>query len=603
MRDELMNDDLMKCATCSTPRASRYAAYCHVCGSPLPELPPDPNDPAAAPAHQGWEDPAAAAGAVFATGAGARDDPGFADPAGAEGVPANVPSYPAGVPPHADDASVRQPDPAPARPPTENGGVRVYERPETPPSVQRRRRLTLLLAGIGVAISLLLLFLGPLRSVFGARSEPAWSPPGTETPAAAVVATLPPGMSAAQATAQARRGTATVAPTWTPGVDIGTAPAGGETPGSGAVATGAVATGAVAPAATVVLPTLAPAATATPAPTATAPAPTATVPAPTAAPTATAAPAAEPPPTAAGSGATIPGAISGGRAIAFVSDRSGSPQVWVMDAAGANQIPVTREGQNTSPSWSPDNRYLYYLGRRGGEAGIYRLDVSTGREERVLQDASIISARPLPNGELAILRTESGRYALYVGDRRLFQLDRSFQFQFSPDGRRVVIDPNSDPRAISVVDVSSTRAQEVAPARSWNAGWGQGERLVYVSDRSGIAAVYIAGPNGEEARAVSPGDKWSQAPAFSSDGAQIAFIAGDGGAWNVYVVSAAGQNARKVGGPANPGKSPFWQPGGAQIAYESNRGGNWDIYVTDPNGSERALTNDPGNDVDPAWTW
>ena len=113
----------------------------------------------------------------------------------------------------------------------------------------------------------------------------------------------------------------------------------------------------------------------------------------------------------------------------------------------------------------------------------------------------------------------------------------------------------------------------------------------------------MAGPNGEEARAVSPGDKWSQAPAFSSDGAAIAFIGGDGPAWNVYIVQATGGNARRVGGPANPGKSPAWQPAGRLIVYESDRAGNWDIYATDPDGNERPLTNDPGNDVDPAWTW
>lgn len=589
MRDDMVDDDLMKCPTCDTPRASRYAAYCHVCGSPLPELPPAPEDLTDPAARQGWEDPATAAGAVF--GAGEQ-----------------APSYPTGTPgpgPVRCDSS-NAPPPAspageygsPAAPAPAAGGVKVYDRPETPPSVERRRRLTWILAGIGVAVSLLLLLLGPLRDVLGARNEPAWTPPGTETPAEVILATLPPGMSAAQATAQARRGTPTAAPTWTPGVELATA-APGTTPGE---AGGAVAT--------VVLPTLAPAPTATAVP----PTPTSvppTQPPATEAPAATLPPPSPTPaPTATGvtAGGSIPGAISGGRAVAFVSDRSGSPQVWIMDAAGANQIPVTREGQNTSPSWSQDNRYLYYLGQRGGQTGVYRLDVTTGQEERLLQDASVVSARPLPNGQLAILRTENGRYALYVDDRRLFQLDRSFQFQFSPDGRRVVIDPNSDPRTITVVDVSSTRAEEVAPARSWNAGWGQGNRLIYVSDRTGIASVYIAGPNGEEARAISPADKWSQAPAFSSDGSLIAFIGGDGPAWNVYMVGASGagaggENARRVGGPANPGKSPLWQPGGQLVAYESNRAGNWDIFVTDPNGNERALTNDPGNDVDPAWTW
>jgi Tol biopolymer transport system component len=233
---------------------------------------------------------------------------------------------------------------------------------------------------------------------------------------------------------------------------------------------------------------------------------------------------------------------------------------------------------------------------------VYRLDITTGVEERVLSDPDLVAARPLPGGDLALVRMENGLYTLYAGDRRLYQLDRAFQFQFTPDSRRVVIDPNAPPRVIIVVDVATTQAAEVA-ASAWNASWGPGSRLAYVSDRSGVASVYIAGPNGEEARSVSPGDKWSQAPAFSSDGSALAFIGGDGPAWNVYVVPATGGEARRIGGPANPGKSPAWQPTGRLVAYESDRSGNWDIYVTDPDGNERALTTSPGNDVDPAWTW
>ncbi|MGE5602976.1 MAG: TolB family protein [Nitrososphaerales archaeon] len=578
-----MDDELMRCPVCGTPRASRYAAYCHVCGSPLPELPPEPDERVdATQAPQGWEDPGAypaGTGPVSQAYSAAGQAPGQAFPPGAQTQPGSSGA----------------------------GGVRVYDRPETPPSVVRRRRLTWILAGVGVLISLLLLVFGPLRTVLGARSRPDWTPPGTPTPVNVIIPTLPPGVSAAQATARARY-TPTFTPTSTPEV-APTVTAPEATAEGGATGEGALPT--------VVLPTLGPPPTTTAAPTATAvpPASTAALPATaTIPPTATAAasigtPTLSPsaPATSAVTG-TIPGvdlpsAISGGRVIAFVSDRSGSPQIWLVGSGGGNQLQVTTQGQNTSPSWSYDDRYLYYLGTRGGQTAVYRLDITTGREEQVLQDPSVISARPLPDGQLAVLRTEDGRYALFVGDRRIFQLDRSFQFQFSPDGRRVVIDPNSDPRVISVVDVSTTRAQDVAPARSWNAGWGQGDRLTYVSDRTGIASVYVAGANGQEPRALSPGDKWSQAPAFSSDGSQIAFIAGDGPAWNLYAVAASGGSAHMVGGPANPSKSPEWQPGGSLIAFESDRSGNWDIYVTDPSGNEAALVNDPGNDVDPAWTW
>ena len=296
--------------------------------------------------------------------------------------------------------------------------------------------------------------------------------------------------------------------------------------------------------------------------------------------------------TGAGGNASLPAALAGGKALAFVSDRSGSPQVWVMDAAGANQIQVTSAGSNTSPSWSYDNRFLYYVGERDGQTSVYRLDITTGNEEALVSDPSIVSARPLPNGRLALLRTENGSYSLFVGDRRLFQLDRAFQFQFSPDGSRVVIDPNAPPRVISVVDVATTRA----------AGGGRRERP---GMRAGARAT--ASPTSPTAPA-SPPSTWpgrtAKSPARSrppTSGARprpspptaarsrsSAATARRG--TSTWSRRTGGAERARVGGPANPGKSPVWQPAGRLIAYESNRAGNWDIYVTDPDGNERALT-------------
>ncbi len=50
-----------------------------------------------------------------------------------------------------------------------------------------------------------------------------------------------------------------------------------------------------------------------------------------------------------------------GQQIAFVSDRSGTPQLWMMDVDGSNiRRLVDQGGHCDSPSWSPDGRYLLY---------------------------------------------------------------------------------------------------------------------------------------------------------------------------------------------------------------------------------------------------
>jgi Tol biopolymer transport system component len=58
-----------------------------------------------------------------------------------------------------------------------------------------------------------------------------------------------------------------------------------------------------------------------------------------------------------------------GDAIAFVSDRSGSFEIYVRALSGGSaEIPLTNDGQhNMQPAWSPDGRFIaYHANRRGG---------------------------------------------------------------------------------------------------------------------------------------------------------------------------------------------------------------------------------------------
>ena len=76
-----------------------------------------------------------------------------------------------------------------------------------------------------------------------------------------------------------------------------------------------------------------------------------------------------------------------GQRIAFVSDRAGGDNIWIMGADGSNRRQLTKEDFRllNQPSWSPDGRYIvakkhFTTGRSlgTGEVWLYHVDGGGG---------------------------------------------------------------------------------------------------------------------------------------------------------------------------------------------------------------------------------
>src|SRR5262245_14942526 len=75
-----------------------------------------------------------------------------------------------------------------------------------------------------------------------------------------------------------------------------------------------------------------------------------------------------------------------GRRVAFVSDATGEPELWVVDSAGGwpQQLTSLREDV-TSISWSPDGRWLLFAADHDGDErrDLYRVPADGGAVEQL----------------------------------------------------------------------------------------------------------------------------------------------------------------------------------------------------------------------------
>lgn len=119
---------------------------------------------------------------------------------------------------------------------------------------------------------------------------------------------------------------------------------------------------------------------------------------------------------------TAPTWSPAGNQIAFISDRSGSPQLWAMDADGSNVVRLVREGGHCdSPDWSPDGQFIAYSWQapKQWQHDIYVVEVATGKIFQLTRGGgSKESPHWSPDGRhIAFQSTRSGSKQIFIMNR------------------------------------------------------------------------------------------------------------------------------------------------------------------------------------------
>ncbi len=271
--------------------------------------------------------------------------------------------------------------------------------------------------------------------------------------------------------------------------------------------------------------------------------------------------------------------------IAFASDRTGVPQIWLMniDGTGKQQITDMPDGA-CQPTWHPDGDRLVFISPCAREQEIYQ------NSSLFLINADGSDLKPLPT--------------ILGGD---------YDPAWSPDGTQIAFTSlRKDNRPqIYFLDMETNEVTPLSTdiARDFQPSWsGDGTRLVFVSTRKGPYQIWFTEIGGDIQQLFSrSGGNKNSSPSWSPDGSAIVFHQQKNDVDVPTLVGVRFENEAyfeyRLFYNWVPSRSAKFSPDGVWLVFESwPDGDNHDIYVMTPNGVDKQrLTEDPAFDFDPAW--
>lgn len=271
--------------------------------------------------------------------------------------------------------------------------------------------------------------------------------------------------------------------------------------------------------------------------------------------------------------------------IAFASDRSGVPQIYLVNIDGTGLKPLTNLPDGAcQPSWSPDGLSLVFTSPCPDSqetypgAGLWILELES------LQLQPLLTA---PGGDYDPSWSPEGDRIAFASER----LGRPQVFVITLDGELAR-------------NVSDNTFRELQPV--WSS---QGTALLFVSYRNGFAQVWLMSDSGENEQRFARGDLEDSHPAWSPDGQLVVFQRRISGVPRLVAAQFEDRGVpdfrvcQQSPYTSHPMVEPDFSPDGRWLVVETWPDGvNHDIAIMTANCTNvTVLSADPALDFDPAW--
>ena len=195
--------------------------------------------------------------------------------------------------------------------------------------------------------------------------------------------------------------------------------------------------------------------------------------------------------------------------LVFVSNESGSLDIWIMDADGRNRKQLTSSlGQNISPQVSPDGRYIVFTSNRDGHRNLWRMDITGNNQKRL--SGGIADALPAVSVDskwifyCSLVEGIPTLWKMPIDGGAPVQLTRSVAVgpSISPDGKYVAYlfpasaDPLAPPNRIAIMPAEGGEPLKVfeipsvgtiAPSVHWAP---DGKSVTYTANANNVSNVW-----------------------------------------------------------------------------------------------------------------
>ncbi|MYD86433.1 MAG: hypothetical protein F4Y14_09830 [Acidobacteria bacterium] len=235
-----------------------------------------------------------------------------------------------------------------------------------------------------------------------------------------------------------------------------------------------------------------------------------------------------------------------GRWVVFTSERSGNPDLYVLDLEGDSRPRplVESPAMEDAAAISPDGRRLLFVSTRDGNADIFAT-----------------AFRPW-DPSAAGAAAHRSRHAA-----------GAYNPAFSPDGTQVLF--------------SSSRDTTVATSI------GAGPPAAYLASE-----LYVMQADGSDVRRLTHHESWDGAPAWTADGREVVFYSqrdGDPRIYRTRIAVADDAKPEPILAPGEAALSPVSAPDG-RLAFTARRDDRWTIVSTLPDGSDPRIESDTARD-------